>query len=142
MRMHLAALFLFALAGCASTGAVAQNRACICTDSTWRTSWTTPDGAGPGGYAPLTIHVVTPSGEFEGTWGDPVAGEVWGNIVGPDNSTIVGQWGTRRETGADGAFLLQISPPLPDHPESCSFEGVYTGSAGQSPLSWIGDRVE
>ena len=139
MRMHLAALSLFALAGCASSGAMAQDsRACSWASATWNTSW-----AGPGetlNEATLTLRGVKPSGEIEGTWGDPVEGEVWGHIVGPDANTIVGEWGTRRETGANGAFLLQLSAPLPDHPESCRFEGVYTASAGQAPLGWFGER--
>ena len=37
-------------------------------------------------------------------------------------------------------FLLQITAPLPEHPDSCRFEGVYTGSAGQAPLGWSGQR--
>ena len=138
MRNVLAATSLFALAGCASSGAIAQDTQCSWASATWDTSW-----AGPGETLieePLTLRVVTPSGDVEGSWGDPVAGQVWGRIVGPDRSTIVGEWGTSRETGASGAFLLQITAPLPDHPDSCRFEGVYTGSAGQSPLRWSGQR--
>src|SRR5262245_33843509 len=97
MRNVLAAASLFALVGCASSGAIAQDRACSWADATWDTSW-----AGPGesqGSAPVTLHVVNPTtGDVEGTWGDPVAGEVWGRIVGPDRSAIVGEWGTSRET--------------------------------------------
>jgi hypothetical protein len=136
--MHLAALSLFALVGCASSGAIAQDAQCSWAGAPWETSW-----AGPGeslGSAPLTLHVVNATGEVEGTWGDPVAGEVWGRVVGPDGGTIVGEWGTSRETGAAGAFLFQISAPLPDHPESCRFEGVYTGSAGEPPYGWSGQR--
>lgn len=138
MRMQFAALLLFALLGCTSTGAVAQDTPCSWASATWNTGWAAPGAALV--EAPLTLRVVTPSGDVEGTWGDPVAGEVWGRIVGPDSNTIVGEWGPSREAGAYGAFLLQISAPLPDHPESCRFEGVYTGSAGQPPLGWFGER--
>jgi hypothetical protein len=137
MKMQLAALSLFALVGCASTGAVAQDAPCSWASATWNTGGNTGDALVE---APLTLRVVTPSGDIEGTWGDPVAGEVWGRIVGPDENTIVGEWGTRRATGADGAFLLQLSAPLPDRPESCRFEGVYTAGAGQAPLGWFGER--
>ena len=138
MRMHLAALSLFVLAGCASSGAMAQeSTTCSWASATWNTSWGAPGAELQS--APMTLRLVTPSGDVEGTWGDPVAGEVWGRIVGPDESTLIGEWGTRRETGADGAFLLQLVP-LPDHPGDCRFEGVYTGGAGQAPLGWFGER--
>jgi hypothetical protein len=137
MRTILAAASAFALIGCASTGAIAQDTRCSWASATWNTGW----NAGAALVeAPMTLRVVTPSGDIEGTWGDPVAGHVWGRIVGPDANTIIGEWGPSREAGAYGAFLLQISAPLPEHPESCRFEGVYTGSAGQAPLGWFGER--
>lgn len=139
MKNVLAAASLFALVGCASSGAAAQDAQCSWASATWDTSWAAPEDETLF-EAPLMLRVVTPSGDIEGTWGDPVAGEVWGRIVGPDQSAIAGEWGTSRATGASGAFLLQISAPLPDHPESCRFEGVYTGSAGQPPLGWFGQR--
>lgn len=60
----------------------------------------------------------------------------------PDESTVVGEWGPSREGGAYGAFLLHITAPSPEHPQGCRFEGVYTGSAGQPPLRWFGQRRE
>jgi len=138
MRLLPAVLSLFALLGCAGAGALARDTSCSWASATWDTGWAAPGAALF--EAPLTQLVFTPSGDVEGTWGDPVAGAVWGRIVGPDRSTIIGEWGPSRETGAYGAFLLQISAPLPDHPESCRFEGVYTGSAGQAPLGWFGER--
>ena len=138
MRNVLAAASLFALVGCASSGAIAQDTPCSWASATWDTSW-----AGPGETlveAPLTLRVVTPSGDVEGTWGDPVQREVWGRLAGPDSSAFIGEWGTSREAGASGAFLLQLSAPLPEHPQSCRFEGVYTSSAGQAPLGWFGQR--
>jgi len=137
MKLHLASLSLFALVGCASSAAIARDTQCSWASATWDTGW-----SGPGATletAPLTLRVITPHGDVEGAWGDPVEGEVWGRLVGPDSRTFIGEWGTRRETGAEGGFLLQISPPLPDHPESCRFEGVYTAAAGE-PYGWFGER--
>jgi hypothetical protein len=137
MKNVLAAASLLALTGGASSAAIAQAAPCSWASATWDTGW-----AGPGETlteAPLTLRVVNPMGDVEGAWGDPVAGAVWGRLVGPDSSTFIGEWGASRETGASGAFLLHISPPLPDHPESCRFEGVYT-AAGQPPYGWFGQR--
>ena len=138
MKNILAAASLFALVGCASTGAIAQDAPCSWASATWDTSWGASEDQALS-EAPMTLR-VTPSGDVEGTWGDPVAGEVWGRLAGPDSSAFIGEWGASRESGASGAFLLQITAPRPEHPESCRFEGVYTTSAGQAPLGWFGQR--
>ncbi len=140
MRKFLMAAAIVCLSACATAGAAEQDAPCAWGAGVWRTSWATPNaGAGPG-EAPLSL-LVTPGGGVSGTWGEPAAGEVWGDVVGPDGATVVGAWSASADRAPQGAFLLHLMTSAPDEHGLCRFEGVYTAGNGQAPLGWFGERA-
>lgn len=140
MRKLLVASVMLCLSACATASAVEQTAPCAWGAGAWRTYWATPNAGDGPGEAPLSL-LVTPGGAVSGTWGEPAAGEVWGEAVGPDGATIVGQWSASMDRAPQGAFLLHLMTGVPDEHGLCRFEGVYTTTNGQAPLGWFGERA-